>query len=146
MNRDGKWITLDYWRQRIFLLKMLTSAARQSALVVYLGGMCVHVYVSTFMFVCTLRSRTHTHRHTHPHIFCRINTSLLFPITLLFACWNIDGFSRTVSPTLCVLHNQLSYTLFNKVNTGKVRLSSNVNCFHRFAVCFHIKSQIEQIW
>lgn len=101
---------------------------------------CEHIYVCVYTVVQNTHTHTHTDIHTHPHIFCKINTSLLFPITLLFACWNTDGFKHTVFPTLCVLHNQLSYTLFNKVNTGKVRLSSNVNCFHRFAVCFHIKS------
>lgn len=65
-----------------------------------------------------------------PCIFCRINTSLLLPITLPFACLNTAGFIHIVPPTHpCEFHYQPIHTLFNKVNTGKVRLSQDGSCF-----------------
>lgn len=94
---------------------MLTSAARQRAVLwEYIEegeGVCLLVCLC----VCT-------EVHFSHHIFCRINTSLLLPITLLFACLNTAGFIHIVFP-LCALHYQLRHTLFNKVNTEKVTLS-----------------------
>lgn len=79
---------------------------------------CIHLYVYADTCVCA-----RTKVQFSPCIFCSINTSLLLPITLLFACLNTGGFIHIVFFPLCVLHDQLRYTLFNKVNTGKVRLS-----------------------
>lgn len=78
---------------------MLTSAARQPAVLwEYIEegeGMCACVYVHICVFACV---RVCTKVQFFPRIFCRINTSLLLPITLLFACLNTAGFIHIVFP------------------------------------------------
>ena len=67
---------------------------------------CSCAYVCVCVCVCA-RAKV----QFSPCIFCRINTSLLLPITLLFACLNTAGFIHIVFPLMCIALPVKAHTL-----------------------------------